>query len=106
MACAVSLDGSGTARRRRCRPLPPDAPGGIGGREAIEQLRRIDPGVKAIVSSGYSSDPVLANYRAYGFRGMVAKPYKIEDFTRVLREVMRGSHPPIPIKLPGQPEGR
>jgi signal transduction histidine kinase/CheY-like chemotaxis protein len=81
-------------------------PGGIGGREAIEQLRRIDPGVKAIVSSGYSSDPVLANYRAYGFRGMVAKPYKIEDFTRVLREVMRGSRPPIPIKLPGPPEGR
>jgi signal transduction histidine kinase/CheY-like chemotaxis protein len=81
-------------------------PGGIGGREAIEQLRRIDPGVKAIVSSGYSSDPVLANYRAYGFRGMVAKPYKIEDFTRVLREVMRGSRPPIPIKLPGQPEDR
>ena len=81
-------------------------PGGMGGREAIEQLRRIDPGVKAIVSSGYSSDPVLANYRAYGFRGMVAKPYKIDDFTRVLREVMRGSRPPIPIKLPGQPEGR
>ena len=81
-------------------------PGGMGGREAIEQLRRIDPSVKAIVSSGYSSDPVLANYRAYGFRGMVAKPYKIEDFTRVLREVMRGSRPPIPIKLPGQPEGR
>ena len=76
-------------------------PGGMGGREAIEQLRRIDPGVKAIVSSGYSSDPVLANYRAYGFRGMVAKPYKIEDFTRVLREVMRGSRPPIPIQLPG-----
>ena len=81
-------------------------PGGMGGREAIEQLRQIDPGVKAIVSSGYSSDPVLANYRAYGFRGMVAKPYKIDDFTRVLREVMRGSRPPIPIIFPGQPEGR
>jgi signal transduction histidine kinase/CheY-like chemotaxis protein len=81
-------------------------PGGMGGREAIEQLRLIDPSVKAVVSSGYSSDPVLANYRAYGFRGMVAKPYKITDFTRVLREVMSGSRPPIPMILPGQPEGR
>jgi len=81
-------------------------PGGMGGREAIDQLRRIDPGVKAIVSSGYSSDPVLSNYRAYGFRGMVAKPYKIEDFTRVLREVMRGTRSPIPIPPKSQPEGR
>jgi PAS domain S-box-containing protein len=81
-------------------------PGGMGGREAIEHLRRIDPGVKAIVSSGYSSDPVLANYRTYGFRGMVAKPYKIDDFTRVLREALRESRSPIPGKLPGRPEGR
>jgi PAS domain S-box-containing protein len=79
-------------------------PGGMGGREAIDELRRIDPGVKAIVSSGYSSDPVLANYRAYGFSGMVAKPYKIDDFTRVLREVMRQSRPPIPGTLPGGPQ--
>jgi PAS domain S-box-containing protein len=78
-------------------------PGGMGGRDAIEELRQIDPGVKAIVSSGYSSDPVLANYRAYGFRGMVAKPYKIDDFTRVLREVMRESRPSIPGAKAGAP---
>jgi PAS domain S-box-containing protein len=71
-------------------------PGGMGGREAIEQLRQIDPGVRAIVSSGYSSDPVLANYRAFGFRGMVAKPYKVDDFARVLREVLRESRSPLP----------
>ena len=76
-------------------------PGGMGGREAIEALPRIDPRVKAIVSSGYSSDPVLANYRAYGFRGMVAKPYKIDDFTRVLREVLRESRPPMSGTRPG-----
>ena len=76
-------------------------PGGMGGREAITELRRIDPAVKAIVSSGYSSDPVLANYRAYGFRGMVAKPYKIDDFTRVLRDVLRESRSPIPGIRPG-----
>ena len=71
-------------------------PGGMGGGEALEQLRLIDPGVKAIVSSGYSSDPVLANYRAYGFRGMVAKPYKVADFARELRAVLVGSRSPFP----------
>lgn len=70
-------------------------PGGIGGREAIEQLRQIDPNVRAIVSSGYSSDPVLANHRAYGFCGMVAKPYKVEDLARVLRAALRQSRPPF-----------
>jgi DNA-binding NarL/FixJ family response regulator len=78
-------------------------PGGIGGREAIEQLRAIDPGVRAIVSSGYSNDPVLANHRAYGFRGVVAKPYKIDDFTRVLRTVLREGRPPLAGESAGGP---
>jgi PAS domain S-box-containing protein len=94
----VARDGSETVRKFAAahsagRPfdlvvMDLTVPGGMGGREAIEHLRRIDPGVKAIVSSGYSSDPVLANYRSYGFRGMVAKPFKIEDLTRVFREVL------------------
>ncbi len=63
-------------------------PGGMGGLEALERLRALDPEVQAIVSSGYSSDPVLANYRSYGFSGRVAKPYEIADFGRVLREVL------------------
>ncbi|MBK8476581.1 MAG: response regulator [Opitutaceae bacterium] len=63
-------------------------PGGMGGLEALERLRALDPDVQAIVSSGYSSDPVLANYRSYGFSGRVAKPYEIADFGRVLREVL------------------
>jgi PAS domain S-box-containing protein len=60
-------------------------PGGMGGKEAMEKLLKIDPAVKGIVSSGYSSDPVLANYREYGFCGMIAKPYKVEDLQDVLR---------------------
>jgi len=63
-------------------------PGGMGGLEALERMRALDPQVKAIVSSGYSSDPVLAKYRDYGFRGRVAKPYEIAEFGRVLREVL------------------
>lgn len=63
-------------------------PGGMGGRDAMEALRKMDPGVKAVVSSGYSSDPVLANYREHGFRGRVVKPYRAADLAKVLREVM------------------
>jgi len=63
-------------------------PGGMGGRETIAQLRSIDPKVKAIVSSGYSSDPVLANYREHGFCGVAAKPYEVADLARVLREAL------------------
>ncbi len=63
-------------------------PGGMGGCEALEGMLKISPEVRAIVSSGYSGDAVMANYRDYGFRGMVAKPYALEDVTRVLREVL------------------
>jgi CheY-like chemotaxis protein/two-component sensor histidine kinase len=68
-------------------------PGGMGGLEALKRMREIDPQVKAIVSSGYSSDPVLANYRDYGFRGRVAKPYELTEFGRVLREVLGSNGP-------------
>ncbi|MBX3751861.1 MAG: response regulator, partial [Opitutaceae bacterium] len=63
-------------------------PGGVGGLEALREMQTIDPDVRAIVSSGYSSDPVLANFRAHGFRGMVAKPYRITALAAALRAVM------------------
>ena len=63
-------------------------PGGMGGKEAIEKLRGIDPNVKAIVSSGYSTDPVMSDFRKYGFCGMITKPFKIEDLSEVLRDVI------------------
>jgi PAS domain S-box-containing protein len=63
-------------------------PGGMGGREAMQELLAHDPAVRCIVSSGYSSDPVMANHRAHGFRGMVPKPYKITDLARTIRAVL------------------
>lgn len=62
--------------------------GGMGGREAIRELIAIDPQVKAIVSSGYSDDPAMAEYQKYGFRGVIAKPYKINELSHVLQEVI------------------
>jgi signal transduction histidine kinase/ActR/RegA family two-component response regulator len=63
--------------------------GGMGGREAIKKLLEIDPHVNAIVSSGYSNDPVIANFKQYGFRGFIIKPYSIHEVSRILHEVTK-----------------
>lgn len=64
-------------------------PGGMGGKEAMERLLDIDPRVNAIVSSGYSNDPVMAEYDSYGFKGVVCKPYRIEELGKTVQQVMR-----------------
>ena len=63
-------------------------PGGMGGFETVQRLRAIDPGVKAVVSSGYSNDPILANYKLHGFSGVIAKPYQMAELDKVLQEVI------------------
>ncbi len=66
-------------------------PGGIGGKEAIHKLRDIDPKVKAVVSSGYLYDNVMANYKDYGFVGAITKPFKFAELSRLLHEVVSGN---------------
>jgi len=66
-------------------------PGGIGGKEVVQKLREIDPEVKAIVSSGYSSDPILSEHERYGFKGAVAKPYEIRELSNILNKVIMGN---------------
>jgi PAS domain S-box-containing protein len=66
-------------------------PGGMGGKEAIQELLMLDPGITAIVSSGYSNDPVMANYKKYGFKGVVTKPYTIEELSTTLSETLKDS---------------
>jgi PAS domain S-box-containing protein len=68
-------------------------PGGMGGKEAIMKLLEIDPGVKAIVSSGFSNDPIMASFRNHGFKGVVTKPYRIRDLGETLRDVLREDVP-------------
>lgn len=68
-------------------------PGGMGGKETIGKLLELDPNVKAIVSSGYSNDPVLSNYTRYGFRQAVGKPYRIQELSDALHAVLQ---PPKP----------
>ena len=65
---------------------------GMGGRETIARLRAFDPEIKAIVSSGYSNDPVMANFQHYGFSGVLAKPYQLAELRAVLDNVI-GSQP-------------
>ena len=64
-------------------------PGGMGGKETIEKLLEIDSRVIAIVSSGYSNDPILSNYESHGFCGAVTKPYRIEELSWVMRDVLK-----------------
>jgi signal transduction histidine kinase/DNA-binding response OmpR family regulator len=64
-------------------------PGGMGGIEALSRLRRINPSVKVVVSSGYSNDPIMSDYRRYGFNGVINKPYRVEDLSKVLFNLIR-----------------
>ncbi|HOT44046.1 MAG TPA: PAS domain S-box protein [Spirochaetota bacterium] len=64
-------------------------PGGMGGKKTIEKLLALDSGVRAIVSSGYSNDPIMANFRDYGFSGVIAKPYRIDELARVVQQILQ-----------------
>ena len=63
-------------------------PGGMGGKETMKKLLEIDHDVVGVVSSGYCNDPILAQYRDYGFCGVVTKPYNMEELSRVLHELL------------------
>lgn len=62
-------------------------PGGMGGKETLALLQQINPEVRAIVSSGYANDPIMANFRAHGFCGVFPKPYTIEDLSQALTAI-------------------
>jgi len=63
-------------------------PGGMGGAETIPELLRIDPELKAVVSSGYSNDPIMSHYQDYGFCGVVPKPFTMDQLAKVLNQIL------------------
>ncbi len=63
--------------------------GGMGGKEAVRKVIEINPAAKVIVSSGYSEDPVMADFRKHGFSGVVAKPYRIDELGAALDRILR-----------------
>ncbi len=67
-------------------------PGGKGGKETITELQNINPDIKAIVSSGYSDNPVIANPKEYGFRGAIEKPYKMEALSQIVYYLLTGKN--------------
>ncbi len=63
-------------------------PGGMGGKETIARLRQLDPQVKALVSSGYADDPIMANFSEYGFCGVAPKPFGLQDLSKLLQMIL------------------
>ncbi|MBU1566132.1 MAG: response regulator [Proteobacteria bacterium] len=63
-------------------------PGGMGGKEAVQEIHKLNPEAKVIVSSGYCNDPVMANFKKYGFCATIAKPFTLQDLSRVLSQVL------------------
>ncbi|MDH3360481.1 MAG: ATP-binding protein, partial [Desulfobulbaceae bacterium] len=63
-------------------------PGGMGGKEAVKKILEIDKNAKVIVSSGYSNDPIMANYKDYGFSGAIVKPFEVKELTNIINKVL------------------
>jgi PAS domain S-box-containing protein len=63
-------------------------PAGMGGKETVRRLLEINPQARVIVSSGYANDPIMSEYADYGFKGVIPKPYRLDELGRVLREVI------------------
>ncbi len=64
--------------------------GGMGGKEAIKKIQKLNPEVKAIVSSGYSVHPILADSKKWGFSDAIVKPYEISELSKILHKVISG----------------
>ncbi len=66
-------------------------PGGMGGKDVLKELLKKAPDVKAVVASGYSNDPVMADYSKYGFKGVLRKPFSMKELSRVVYNTINSS---------------
>jgi DNA-binding NarL/FixJ family response regulator len=60
----------------------------MGGKEAVQKLLEIDPQAKVIVSSGYATDPIMSEYKKYGFKAVIAKPYSVRHLQETLSALL------------------
>jgi len=93
VADGSSVIGEYETARRIGRPfdlvlLDLTVPGGMGAVEALAQVRVKDPAVRAVVMSGYASDPVCMDPRAHGFRGVLSKPYRVSELGRIIQAAL------------------
>jgi len=87
-AIEMFVQAQGSAEAFAAVILDLTVPGAMGGKETMARLLEIDPQVKAIVSSGYSDDPIMADFKKYGVSGVIAKPYKISELGKILNQVI------------------
>ena len=95
---AVTMDGDAAVSKYRAAMeagnpfdlviLDLTVPTGMGGYETFKAIREFDPGVKAIVSSGYSHEPIILNYKEYGIAGLAPKPYRVADLLKAVAGVL------------------
>jgi PAS domain S-box-containing protein len=76
-----------------CAIMDLTIPGRMGGLEALPQILEIQPNFRAVVASGYSNDPAVADFEKYGFKGILPKPFTTEELGMVLNEVLEKSPP-------------
>lgn len=62
--------------------------GGMGGKQTVQELLKIDPHVRAIVCTGYAHDPIMTEFQEYGFKGAMAKPYEMKALEGTLKKLL------------------
>ena len=63
-------------------------PGGMGGKDAVHEIHRINPSARVIATSGYSTDPIMANFQEYGFNSSVTKPFSLAELSRAINTAL------------------
>ncbi|WP_342348943.1 ATP-binding protein [uncultured Nitrospira sp.] len=81
-------------------------PGKLGGMGTLARLRQLDPQVKALVSSGYSNDPIMANYASHGFIGVISKPYSLIELSNMVHQRLWRQSPLTTGQTPSDPPGQ
>ncbi len=81
-------------------------PGKLGGMGTLTRLQQLDPQVKALVSSGYSNDPIMANYASHGFVGVITKPYSLIELSNMVHQRLWRQSPLPTGQTPSDPPGR